>query len=78
VVREEFILRVQSIVHFSCNVGYFSFFYQKIRLHKIQWKQPRQSVHWDSIKGIIWHTNLEMKDKKIFSCVSYDLWKICV
>jgi hypothetical protein len=45
-------------------IFFFHSSYQKIRLHKIQWKQLRQSIHWDLIKGIVWHTNLEMKDKK--------------
>jgi hypothetical protein len=32
-------------------------------------KMPRQSTHWDLIEGIVWLTNLEMKDKiYLFTC----------
>jgi hypothetical protein len=37
--------------------------YQEIRPHRTWWKKPKQSTHWDLIK-VVWHTNLEMRDKK--------------
>jgi hypothetical protein len=45
---------------------------KKTRPHRIWWKEPKQSTHWDLI-GVIWHTNLEMKDRKyLFArCMTY-------
>jgi hypothetical protein len=39
--------------------------YQKTKPHRIWWKEPKQSTHWDII-GVIWHTILEMRDKNIY------------
>jgi hypothetical protein len=40
--------------------------YQGTKPHRIWWKKPKQSTHWDLI-GVVWHTNLEMKDRKYLS-----------
>ncbi len=37
--------------------------YQETKPHRIWWKKPKQSTHWDLIK-VIWDTSLEMRDKK--------------
>jgi hypothetical protein len=40
--------------------------YKETKPHRIWWKEPKQSTHWDLIR-IVWHTILEMKDKKYLS-----------
>jgi hypothetical protein len=37
--------------------------YRETKPHRVWWKEPRQSTCWDLII-VIWHTILEMKDKK--------------
>ncbi len=60
---------------FLCNVKFFFglLVYQEIRPYKIWWKEPKQSTHWDLIE-VVWHNNLEMKDRKYLFAYCMTFW----
>jgi hypothetical protein len=46
--------------------------YQYTRPHRIWWKIV-ETIYTLGLIRVVWHTNLEMRDK-IFICILYDLW----